>query len=89
MKFFKRALIFAAIFVATNVGINSYQHDKEIDETNHNHAQIEAINANESKAKRRSNAKKKAIAKIRAQYPNAVEPKHGIYYVYLAASLRF
>ena len=84
MKFFKRALIFAAIFVATNVGINSYQHDKAIDETNHNHAQIEAINANESKAKRRSNARKKAIAKIRTQYPNAVEPRHGIYYVYLA-----
>lgn len=84
MKFFKRVLIFAAIFVATGVGIDNYEHGKAIDGTNHNHAQIEAINANKSKAKRRSNARKKAIAKIRAQYPDAVEPKHGIYYVYLA-----
>lgn len=85
MKFFKRILIFTVIFVATDVSINSYEHDKAINETNNNHAQIEAVNTDESKTKRRNDlAKKTAIAKIRAQYPNAVEPKHGIYYVYLA-----
>ena len=82
MKFIRRALAFAAIFVAMDVGINSINHYEMQKATEK--AQVETVNRNKSKASANQNKRNRAIAKIRREYPDAVEPaKSGIYYVYL------